>query len=574
MLDLYDAHDLLQTTFGLASFRSGQKPIIRRLLEGRSALGILPTGGGKSLCYQLPALLLDGLTLIVSPLIALMKDQVDRLLALGVPVARLDSSLNAATARRVYDDLRHDRLKILYVSPERLSSERFLQALEEKTIALMAVDEAHCIGRWGHNFRPEYLKLAAVADRLDVERILALTATATPRVARDIARTFAIEEHDVVTTSFYRANLTLRTTPCVAEDRTGLLLERVRDRPVGPGIVYVTRQGTAEEVAAALISAGHDALAYHARLRSEERARIQEAFMESRTMIVVATIAFGMGIDKADVCYVDHYNLPASLEAYAKEVGRAGRDGQPATCELFASAEDVLTLENYSHGDMPTLGALEGLIADVLGRGAEFAVSVYRLSVAHDMRDAVVRTALTYLELEDVLASTGSSYAEYRLRPKSPMDEIAAALGPGQAERLGRILAVAVRGRIWHTIDVADTGAALGLGGAAIASLLGDLQDQGLATVEASIALAGYRRAGDQHGPGALAARLFARFARREAGDIERIGKVLEFASEEGCLTRALLAYFGEDGKEDCGHCGPCLGVEPTPMPDIKYRQL
>ncbi len=574
MLDLDDARKILRDTFGLTSFRRGQKPIIRRLLEGRSVLAVLPTGGGKSLCYQLPALIFDGLTLVVSPLIALMKDQVDKLVSLGVAAARLDSSLDVTTTRRVYDDLRGGRLKVLYVSPERLSSERFLRALKGTTIALMAVDEAHCISRWGHNFRPDYLKLARTAVRLDVGRVLALTATATPRVARDIARAFAIEDANVVTTSFYRSNLELRATPCAAEDRTRLLLKRVRDRPVGPGIVYVTRQKTAEEVAAELVAAGHNAVAYHAGIESAEREAIQDAFMKSGTMIVVATIAFGMGIDKADIRFVDHYNMPASLEAYAQEIGRAGRDRQPAACEMFASAEDVLALENFSHGDTPTLEALEGLVADLLGRGPGFAVSTYGLMFVHDIREVVVKTALTYLELEDVLTSTGSSYGEYRLRSELPMDVIAASLGADQADLLNRILEVAKRGRIWTTVNVAATCAALDLSGGTIASLLGDLEARGCVTVEPRAVLAGYQRSRKRQDPSALAKNLFARFERREAGDVKRIGRVVEFASREGCLTRALLSYFGEEMENDCGHCGPCLGIEPTPMPPAKPRKL
>src|SRR5436190_8135139 len=221
--------DILRSTFGFPAFRDGQQAVVNRLLAGKSVLAIFPTGGGKSLCYQLPALLLDGLTLVVSPLIALMKDQLDFLAKRSVPAARLDSSLTAAEARQVYTDLRAGTLKMLYVSPERLANERFLQTLRSLKIALLAVDEVHCVSEWGHNFRPDYLKLATLATDLGVGRVLGLTATAPPAVAADIARAFGIAPADIVRTGFYRPNLTLRLTPCRPHEADNLLAKRLSD---------------------------------------------------------------------------------------------------------------------------------------------------------------------------------------------------------------------------------------------------------------------------------------------------------------------------------------------------------
>src|SRR6476619_3633230 len=241
--------DALEESFGFASFRPGQQQVVDALLAGRSALAVFPTGGGKSLCYQLPALLLDGVTVVVSPLIALMKDQIDLLARQGVDAARLDSSLDAVEVRAVSDRLRSGELKLLYVAPERFNNERFLAQLGQTKIALFAVDEAHCISEWGHNFRPDYLKLAARARELGAERVLALTATATPAVVADIRAGFAIDDADAVVTGFYRPNLTLLTTPVAARDRDTLLVERIRSRPPGSAIVYVTLQRTAMRVA-------------------------------------------------------------------------------------------------------------------------------------------------------------------------------------------------------------------------------------------------------------------------------------------------------------------------------------
>src|SRR5262245_47145089 len=256
--------EMLAARFGFDSFRPGQEQVVDALLAGRSALAVFPTGAGKSLCYQLPALLLDGTTIVVSPLIALMKDQIDFLQRSGIDAARLDSSLDAAEQREIFARLRAGALKLLYVAPERFNNERFPAQLARTRISLFAVDEAHCISEWGHNFRPDYLKLAERARGLAAERVLALTATATPAVVADIRVGFGIEEADAVVTGFYRPNLTLLTTPVTAGERDASLVERLRERPSGSTIVYVTLQRTAERVAALLAEKGLPARAYHA----------------------------------------------------------------------------------------------------------------------------------------------------------------------------------------------------------------------------------------------------------------------------------------------------------------------
>jgi ATP-dependent DNA helicase RecQ len=318
---------VLNSRFKLPQFRPGQADIIAALLQGRSALAVFPTGGGKSLCYQLPALMLQGLTLVVSPLIALMKDQVDALQKLGIAAARLDSSQSKAETFAIFDNIQNGSLKLLYVSPERLKNERLVQRLAKVRISLMAIDEAHCISEWGHNFRPDYLKLADLAKTLKAERVLALTATATPSVAADICKQFLIQPQDHIQTSFARANLQLRVTPCAAEERVNLLLARLHQHPhTAATIVYVTLQKTAEDLAAAINAAGLAAAHYHAGLTDDERNHIQNNFMQGATPIVVATIAFGMGIDKSNIRAVYHFNLPKSIENYVQEIGRAGRD--------------------------------------------------------------------------------------------------------------------------------------------------------------------------------------------------------------------------------------------------------
>ena len=572
--------EVLQQVFGHPAFREGQAAVIERLLAGRSALAVFPTGGGKSVCYQLPALLLPGVTLVVSPLIALMKDQVDALRARGVAAARLDSSLSAGEVREVQAGLERGALKLLYVAPERLQNERFRARLQRVEVALLAVDEAHCISEWGHNFRPDYLRLARLARELSIPRVLALTATATPGVAEDVARAFGIAAGDVVRTSMHRPNLALVVTPTPAAERVERLRARLAELP-GPAIVYVTLQRTAEEVAAALSAAGESAAPYHAGLEDAQRAQVQEDFLAGRLRVVAATIAFGMGIDKADVRAVYHLNLPKTLESYAQEVGRAGRDGQPSRCELFASRDDLVTLANFAHGDLPTREGLRGLLEDVLGRGELLEVSQYELSSAYDLRQLVVATALTYLELDGVLAPTAPVYAQYRLQLLRPVEQIVAGLDPERTAFVRGVLSAGKQGKTWITLAPDEVAAALGQPRGRILAAIGWLEEEEHARVEASSLRHGYRRLLPPPTPeqleGTLGA-LLARFETREARDVERVEEVARWAEgrelasggsgpRTGCRTRALLARFGEELGEDCGHCSGDGRREPTPLP-------
>jgi ATP-dependent DNA helicase RecQ len=296
-----DAHALLLQYFGFSEFRPGQLEVIQALETHQAALAVFPTGGGKSLCYQLPALAYDGVTVVVSPLIALMKDQIDFLVRRGIPAARIDSSLTADDLRAVNRQLEAGTLRLLYVAPERFNNERFLGTLRRLKLALFVVDEAHCISEWGHNFRPDYLKLAEVAREMNAQRVLTLTATATPSVVEDICAAFQIPREAAIVTGFYRHNLELSVVPIRADKRDQFLIQQLRCRPPGSTIIYVTLQMTANRLAAYLCAAGFPARAYHAGMASEDRSAVQEWWMESDRGIVVATIAFGMGIDKADV---------------------------------------------------------------------------------------------------------------------------------------------------------------------------------------------------------------------------------------------------------------------------------
>ncbi|MGB7159417.1 MAG: ATP-dependent DNA helicase RecQ, partial [Tepidisphaeraceae bacterium] len=572
MPDTASAEQVLRDVFGFPAFREGQEAVVSRLLDGKSVLAIFPTGAGKSLCYQLPALLLDGVTVVISPLIALMKDQIDFLISKGVAAARLDSSLDAAGARDVYQRLRDGTLKILYVAPERLANERFLATLSRLTIPLLAVDEAHCISEWGHNFRPDYLKLAPLAKRLNVARVLALTATATPPVARQIAAAFDIADDDVVRTGFYRPNLALMVTPVDGRQRSRLLALRIMKRERGPTVVYVTLQRTAEDVAAFLNDKGIDAAAYHAGMDADDRHAVQDAFMASDHKVVVATIAFGMGIDKSNIRYVYHFNLPKSLENYAQEIGRAGRDGKPSTCEALASADDLVTLENFTFGDTPTPEAVAGILHDVLSLGELFDVSTSELSSTHDTRPLVVETLLTYLQLDGYLASTGPFYSEYKFQSRQPLEQVFAKFDAKRADFLRRVFKHARRAKTWSNIDVHATAISLGEPRERVVAAINYLEEQGELVLQVAGVRHGYRLLRTPDDLAALTGTMTARFAERESRDIVRLNEVLAFASHDGCKTARLLTYFGEPMPNDCGHCGWCRGHRPGPVPPPSHR--
>ena len=331
---------LLKQTFGYDTFRPLQREIMDATLANRDVVAILPTGAGKSLCFQLPALAREGVTLVISPLIALMKDQVDALVASGVEATFINSSLDGSEAARRRSGLEHGQYKLLYAAPERVMMESFIADLQRWNVTAIAVDEAHCISEWGHDFRPEYRMLAQLRDALPGVPFLALTATATEQVRGDIIRQLHLHEPEVFLASFNRPNLSYTIVP--KSQSTRQVYDFIRQRPEEAGIVYVQSRKSAESLAAALSAEGVKAVAYHAGLQPEERVANQEAFIRDEAHVVCATVAFGMGINKPDVRYVIHADLPKNVEGYYQETGRAGRDGLPSECVLLYSRGDLV----------------------------------------------------------------------------------------------------------------------------------------------------------------------------------------------------------------------------------------
>ena len=341
----------LKEKFGFDSFKGNQKEVIECLMEGNDTFVLMPTGGGKSLCYQLPAIMLEGTAIVISPLIALMKNQVDAMRGFSTDnrIAHfLNSSLSRSEVTQVKDDVRQGITKLLYVAPESLTKEDSIEFFRTIKISFFAIDEAHCISEWGHDFRPEYRRIRPIVEAIGRAPIIALTATATPKVQHDIQKNLGMLDAKVFKSSFRRKNLYYEIRPQV--DATKQIIKFIRENPGKSGIIYCLSRKKVEELANTLIVNGIKALPYHAGLDAHTRSKNQDMFLMEEVDVIVATIAFGMGIDKPDVRFVIHYNIPKSLEGYYQETGRAGRDGGEGRCIAFYSYKDILRLEKFMEG--------------------------------------------------------------------------------------------------------------------------------------------------------------------------------------------------------------------------------
>jgi len=402
--------ELLRHHFGIADYRGRQREAIDGVLAGRDVLLTMPTGAGKSLAYQLPALVLPGLTLVVSPLIALMKDQVDALVAKGIAATFVNSSIEAAQRRARLEACARGEHDLLFVTTERFRVPAFAALLDRLEITRLAVDEAHCISQWGHDFRPDYSRLGAYRERIGNPPTIALTATATPRVAQDIARRLALSDPLVLRTGIERPNLFMAVTRCdTLEEKIDLVAARL-DAIDGAGIVYGALVRDLEALHGELLRRGRRTLVYHGGLGAGERRRMQETFMQSDEAVVLATNAFGMGVDKADIRFVLHYQVPRTLEAWAQEIGRAGRDGKPAWCELLYFEEDLAIQQNFVRWANPSREYLLGVYETLRAWGERVAVKdlddLRQELLVKERRDNRVSISLKWLEVLGISAGS------------------------------------------------------------------------------------------------------------------------------------------------------------------------
>ncbi|TDR20360.1 RecQ family ATP-dependent DNA helicase [Marinicella litoralis] len=553
--------ETLKNNFAFDAFKPGQKQVIEKVLAQRSAAAIFPTGSGKSLCYQLPATQLPGLTLVVSPLLSLMKDQLDFLLKKNIKAARLDHSLERAEYNQVMSQAKNKQLKILMISVERFKNERFRAQLKHLDIGLLVIDEAHCISEWGHNFRPDYLKLPQYQKEFNIPQSLLLTATATPKVIADMRAKFSIDEDDVVVTGFYRNNLFLQMSPTLAVDRHEKLLARIKQDITAPTIVYVTLQKTAETVAAYLAANNIHAQHYHAGMKPDERELIQSQFMQGKLNVIVATIAFGMGIDKKDVRRVLHFDLPKSIENYSQEIGRAGRDDAASLCEIFANNDSLQVQENFVYGDTPEQTSIQQLLHQIQQTTEPFwETKLLSLSNELNIRTLPLKTLLVYLELAGIIKPKFTYFEEYSFKNINNTADLINRFTGERRHFIAAMFEHCVVKKTWTYVDVEAIITAYNTDRGRIMTALEWFDEQGMIELQAKQAVERFDIIERSFDLTVLSAQLHQLFINKEQAEIERIHNMLAMFESTSCLSKQLASYFGEELPIDaCGHCSVCV---------------
>lgn len=566
----------LQSVFGFDSLRPGQQPVIEAVMNGHSAAAIFPTGSGKSLCYQLPATQLPHLTLVISPLLALMKDQLSFLQGRGIAAASIDSSQSREETQQVMAGVKNGHIKILMISVERLKNERFREFIRQIPLSLMVVDEAHCISEWGHNFRPDYLKLPQYQRELNIPQTLLLTATATPAVIEDMQSKFDIASENITVTGFYRSNLDISVLPCEEENKLTQLSDIIAAAPKLPSIVYVTQQQTAEQVANSLIRLGINAHAYHAGMKSDIREKIQQQFMDSQIDCIVATIAFGMGVDKSDIRRVIHFDLPKSIENYAQEIGRAGRDGQRSECILLGNTSGLTVLENFVYGDTPEPSSINYVLEQIRENTPQWEVMALRLSRDSNIRQLPLKTLLVYLELAKVIEAKYSYFAEYRFKFLQDRSFI---LNQFQGERrqfIEAIFACSTKAKVWCQVDLEALWMNYQSERSRVVAALDYFHQNGWIELESKQLTDVYSVLPATQNQEATSQHLVELFQSKEQKDIERIHTMLNLFQSSDCLSYQLAHYFADhNAPTQCGHCSVCRGqVASFPQPQQEQPEL
>jgi len=574
----------LKEYFGFNTFLKGQQDVIGKVLDHQSAAAIFPTGAGKSLCYQLPAMLLPGMTLVVSPLLSLMKDQLDFLLANNIPAARLDSTLARDEYSRIIESAKNGELKILMIAVERFKNERFRAQLEKMNVTLLVVDEAHCISEWGHNFRPEYLKLPDYQKEFKIAQTLLLTATATEQVIDDMCAKFNILRENVFVTGFYRDNLFLQITPTDNSEKKDRLLQKIRKTPHDPTIVYVTLQKTAEDVAQFLCANKINAHPYHAGMETERREQIQNKFMDGTLSCIVATIAFGMGIDKKDIRRIIHYDLPKSIENYSQEIGRSGRDGKPALCEVLANRDNIHILENFIYGDTPEMPSIFQLLRTIKDNKASvWEIKTVKLSNDLNIRILPLKTLLVYLALEEIIRPKLTYFEEYYFKYKAEPPAIISSFEGERKQFATAVMNHCHTKKVWTTVDIPAILNNYNTNRQRILAALEYFDEKGWIELQSKQAVEVYDILTRAFDIDVMAEKMVALFKKKESLEIQRIHNMISFFESDACISKQLAGYFGEHlEKERCGHCSFCKSgkailqntTELKPLSNFEFKEI
>jgi ATP-dependent DNA helicase RecQ len=583
---LDQARALLRARFGFQEFRPGQERAVESVLAGRDTLVVLPTGGGKSVCYQVPALLLPGITVVVSPLISLMKDQVDALTARGIPATFVNSTLTSGEVAERMTRVARGEVKMLYVAPERFDVGTAAERLRDVGVSLLAVDEAHCISEWGHDFRPSYLRVAQVREKLGWPPAVALTATATQHVRQDIVRQLRMEDAETIITGFDRQNLRYHVIPTRSDAEKDQALIDVLEKHAGVAIVYASTRRNVEKVTRTLENAGITAAAYHAGLDDAHRHEVQESFMRESVRAIVATNAFGMGIDKPNVRVVVHHAMPGTLEAYYQEAGRAGRDGQQADVFLLHSFPDRFTHEFFIKGAYPDRQTVERVYERVRGMADRSGAVVLEPgeiagALPGKVSDREVESSLRLLIGAGAIRSDPETGGRVFVRLLATADRIKREKS-GDAMEIGLLRALwrAAGDALYDGAQVDLDGLPPGFGGAVGAMPI-------LEALERSQFLEWHRLGGGDRvtnpkRPLTAYPLDWAALDRRRKAELEKLEAVQRYAYATGCRRGYVLRYFGDPAAgKDCGGCDNCLGTHdasrrqkaaPAPKPGEKKR--
>jgi RecQ family ATP-dependent DNA helicase len=563
----------LHKYFGFEDFREGQREVIAAILEGRDTVVVMPTGGGKSLCYQLPALMKEGATVVVSPLIALMKDQVDALSARNLPATFINSSLTFEEQKARITGVRRGDYKLVYVAPERFRSAHFVETLRSINISLFAVDEAHCISQWGHDFRPDYLRLRHAIEEVGRPQIAALTATATPYVRADIIEQLALRDPPAFVSGFDRPNLAINVVHTQKErEKIAHIKQLAASFEKGSGIIYASTRKAVEQVTARLRLADLSVVAYHAGMDEQERTRAQEDFMTGRTQMIVATNAFGMGIDKPDIRFVAHYQMPGSIEAYYQEIGRAGRDRLPSTCTLFFNYADKRTQDYFIEGSYPppeTIARVYEALVAINQKRIELSVSeiAKRAGLRNEM---AVQSSLIILEkaghIERGASGENRACVRLLLKPHEARETVGTRDTRARQVLFGLLGGYDLSERVETEIDVNEFAETMGLDAAAVKRALSSLTASGVITYTPARRTRGLLLLDEQP-----VARLRIRpheIARRAALEQRKLREIISFCYTDRCYRAFILDYFGDrKHPANCGACGNCTSATRADAP-------